>query len=114
MQSLQHCITRLLKSTCSIWQIIQNIEVVLLLAVEVHTFHVGHVVVGRSIAHNNGVVAYKAGDMGIVVDLLSRFSDSVVVVVGRLARLNERMLAPKRNITVAHSNASVGSMRLSL
>jgi hypothetical protein len=37
-----------------------------------------------------------------------------VVVVGRLARLNERMLAPKRNITVAHSNASVGSMRLSL
>lgn len=52
--------------------------------------------------------------MGIVVDLLGRFSDSVVIVVGRLARLNERMLAPKRNITVAHSNASVGSMRLSL
>ena len=52
--------------------------------------------------------------MRIVVDLFDYFSDSVVVVVWRLASLNQRMSAPKRNITVTDTDASVSSMRLSL
>jgi len=87
------------------------------LAVEVHSFHIGHVVVCRNLAlacNDGRIVAYKAWYMGVVVDFISRFPDSVMVVVGSLSRFNQRMLAPKRNITVADSNASVSSMRFSL